>query len=68
MMRNFGQTWSESREVCRDVEGAELIAVDNQEQQSAMEQIILNRSAMYYYYFIMRQQKVENAILFNWKG
>jgi hypothetical protein len=45
MMRNFGQTWSESREVCRDVEGAELIAVDNQEQQSAMEQIILNRSA-----------------------
>ena len=36
-------SWSESEDVCREQEGAQLISVDNQEEQTAMDEIIFNR-------------------------
>ena len=43
MMRGSGRSWPESEDVCRQQEGAQLISVDNQEEQTAMEEIIFNR-------------------------
>jgi hypothetical protein len=43
LVRDASATWATSERVCRERELAELIAVRDQEEQKAMEEIVLNR-------------------------
>ena len=43
LMREQSRSWIDSEKLCRSEEGAELITIDNQEEQRAMEDIVFNR-------------------------
>ena len=43
LMREQPRSWIDSQKLCGSEEGAELISIDSQEEQRAMEDIVFNR-------------------------